>query len=152
MRARGARGQHWYNDRRTELARKNSRTQALWYLHLAGDWSEAFETQASAIRPHMMRCMLVSNLALDQRFANVDGINGNTIGKFGKCVCVCVDHPMGSRAPLRFGPKLSRELTPSTGTARREGFCAGSLKRQKLARPYRALTLNCLHVLLRRAP
>ena len=37
VRARGARGQHWYNDRRTELARKNSRTQALWYLHLAGD-------------------------------------------------------------------------------------------------------------------
>ena len=70
VRARGARGQHWYNDRRTELARKNSRTQALWYLHLAGDWSEAFETEASAIRPHMMRCMLVSNLALDQRFAN----------------------------------------------------------------------------------
>ena len=57
-------------DRRTELARKSSRTQALWYLHLAGDWSQAFETAASAIRPHMMRCMLVSNLALDQRFAN----------------------------------------------------------------------------------
>ena len=46
VRARGARGQHWYNDRRTELARKTSRTQALWYLHLAGDWSEAFETEA----------------------------------------------------------------------------------------------------------
>jgi len=70
VRARGARSQHWYNDRRTELARKKSRTQALWYLHLAGDWSDVFETEASAIRPHMMRCMLVSNLALDQRFAN----------------------------------------------------------------------------------
>ena len=52
----------------------------MWYLHLAGDWSEAFETEASAIRPHMMRCMLVSNLALDQRFALVDGISGETLG------------------------------------------------------------------------
>ena len=82
VRARGARGQHWYNDRRTELARKKSRTQALWYLHLAGDWSEAFETEASAIRPHMMRCMLVSNLALDQRFASVDGIRECSVGLF----------------------------------------------------------------------
>ena len=82
VRARGARGQHWYNDRRTELARKKSRTQALWYLHLAGDWSEAFETEASAIRPHMMRCMLVSNLALDQRFASVDGIRECSVGYF----------------------------------------------------------------------
>ena len=94
--------------------------------------------------------MLVSNLALDQRFANVDGINGDTIGKFGKCMCV--DHPMGSRAPLRFGPKLSRELTPSTGTARRAGFCVGSRRKPRLAKLYRALTLICLHVLLRRAP
>ena len=70
MRARGARGQHWYNDRRTDLAKKHARTQALWYLHLAGDWGEAFETEASSVRPHMMRCMLVTNLALDQRFAN----------------------------------------------------------------------------------
>ena len=45
VRARGARGQHWYNDRRTELAKKHARTQALWYLHLAGDWSEAYETR-----------------------------------------------------------------------------------------------------------
>ena len=60
VRARGARGQHWYNERRTELARKNSRTQALFYLHLAGDWSEAFETETSSLRPHLMRCMLVT--------------------------------------------------------------------------------------------
>ncbi len=60
VRARGARGQHWYNERRTELARKNSRTQALFYLHLAGDWSEAFETETSSVRPHLMRCMLVT--------------------------------------------------------------------------------------------
>ena len=60
VRARGARGQHWYNGRRTDLAKKHARTQALWYLHLAGDWSEAYETEASALRPHMMRCMLVT--------------------------------------------------------------------------------------------
>ena len=65
VRARGARGQHWYNERRTQLARKKSRTQALWNLHLAGDWHPDSETKSQPSRPHMMRTMLVSNLAGD---------------------------------------------------------------------------------------
>ena len=65
VRARGARGQHWYNERRTQLARKKSRTQALWNLHLAGDWHPDSETKTPPSRPHMMRTMLVSNLAGD---------------------------------------------------------------------------------------
>ena len=70
VRARGVRGQHWYNERRTQLARKKSKTQALWNLHLAGDWHPDSETKSPPMTPHMMRTMLVSNLAVDQRFAN----------------------------------------------------------------------------------
>ena len=47
-------------------------------------------TEASAMRPHMMRCMLVSNLALDQRFACVDGISEYPFLIFVKRVC----HPL----------------------------------------------------------
>jgi hypothetical protein len=70
VRARGARGQNWFSDRRAELTRKRSRPQSLWNLHVAGDWHSSLETVPTATRPHMMRCMLVQNLALDQRFAN----------------------------------------------------------------------------------
>ena len=117
VRARGARGQHWYNDRRTELARKNSRTQALWYLHLAGDWAEAFETEASAIRPHMMRVMLVSNLALDQRFACVDGISEYPVNYFCQA---SIPPPVGVPGPaLEYDPcpglNLLHQLERDTG-------------------------------------
>ena len=80
VRARGARGQQWFNERRTQLARKRSRTQALWNLHLAGDWHHDSETKAPPARPHMMRTMLVSNLAVDQRFAN--GTQGRVLHWF----------------------------------------------------------------------
>ena len=51
--------------------KRKSRTQALWLLHFAGDWHSAYETAPlSHVKPHLMRCMLVSNLAVDQRFAN----------------------------------------------------------------------------------
>ena len=70
VRARGARGKDWFSERRSELARKRSRTQALWHLHIAGDWHPSSETMPPRRRCHMMRCMLVSNLALDQRFCN----------------------------------------------------------------------------------
>ena len=46
------------------------KTQALWNLHLAGDWHPASETGRPAARPHMMRAMLVSNLSVEDRFAN----------------------------------------------------------------------------------
>ena len=42
----------------------------LWNLLLAGDWHHTFETLPQCVRPHLMRVMLVSNLATDQRFAN----------------------------------------------------------------------------------
>eukprot|EP00973_Karenia_brevis_P094463 12422633-Karenia_brevis.AAC.1 len=70
VRERGARGQQWLNERRTIQARKRSRTQALWNLHIAGDWHAHSESKPLPKEPHLMRCMLVSNLALDQKFAN----------------------------------------------------------------------------------
>ena len=52
------------------MVRRTSRTQALWNLHLAGDWHPQFETAGLVPRPHMMRAMLVANLDVEQRFAN----------------------------------------------------------------------------------
>ena len=70
VRARGSRSQQWYAESRVQMLRKKCRTQSLWNLHLAGDWHVASETMPPRARPHMMRCMLISNLAVDQRFAN----------------------------------------------------------------------------------
>ena len=70
VRARGTRSQHWYAESRVQMLRKRCRTQSLWNLHLAGDWHHASETMPLGAKPHMMRCMLNSNLAVDQRFAN----------------------------------------------------------------------------------
>ena len=70
VRSRGARGNGWFNERRTVLVRRNSRTQSLFLLHMAGDWHLEHETASHAPRPHMMRTMLVSNLAVQERFAN----------------------------------------------------------------------------------
>ena len=70
IRSRGARGNGWFNDWRTLMARRNSRTQSLFILQLAGDWHPEHETARHAPRPHMMRTMLVSNLAVQERFAN----------------------------------------------------------------------------------
>jgi len=69
-RARGARGKDWFNERRTQYARRKSRTQALWNLHLSGDWHHTSETSPPLLKPHMMRCMLVNNLAVDMGFVN----------------------------------------------------------------------------------
>ena len=52
------------------LVRRNSRTQSLFLLHMAGDWHPEHETANHAPRSHMMRVMLVSNLAVQERFAN----------------------------------------------------------------------------------
>ena len=70
VRARGARGQQWYSDAKVQFVRKKARTQNLWNLQLAGDWHPSLETVPLPSSPHMMRVMLVSNLAVDQRFAN----------------------------------------------------------------------------------
>ena len=68
-RPRGARGQ-FYLDSKVKFLRRRARTQALFNLLLAGDLHGASETKDQPMRPHMMRVMLVSNLAVDQRFAN----------------------------------------------------------------------------------
>ena len=70
VRSQGARGNTWFSDNKTQLARRRSRTQSLWNLHIAGDWHSMFETRGHVPRPHMMRAMLVSNLDVERRFAN----------------------------------------------------------------------------------
>ena len=42
----------------------------MWTLHLAGDWHHRVENMRTGSRVHLMRCMLNTNLAVDQRFAN----------------------------------------------------------------------------------
>ena len=53
-----------------QMIRKRCRTQCSWNLHLAGDFHPNVEDKPLGSRPHMMRCMLTSNLAVDERFAN----------------------------------------------------------------------------------
>ena len=51
--------------RRSNWVRSKARTQALWSLHLAGDFQEQFETVAAPTStPHKMRTMLIANLAV----------------------------------------------------------------------------------------
>ena len=56
--------------KRVSFIRSKVRTQHAWLLHLDGDFHGAFETKQVLHRPHHMRVMLTSNLAVDQRFAN----------------------------------------------------------------------------------
>ena len=70
VRARGSRSQQWYAESRVQMFRKKCRSQSLWTLHLAGDFHVGSEVMPFGPRPHMMRVMLISNLAVDQRFAN----------------------------------------------------------------------------------
>ena len=69
VRSRGTR-HNWYADNRLQFIRKKARTQSQWTLHLAGDWHHSVEDMPTGRRPHLMRCMLIANLAVDQRFAN----------------------------------------------------------------------------------
>ena len=95
-RARGARGKDWLNERRTQYARRKSRTQALWNLHLSGDWHHASETSPALLKPHMMRCMLVNNLAVDMCFVN--GTQGRVLHwhpekAYAKGKAISASHP-----------------------------------------------------------
>ena len=99
VRARGARGQEWFSQGRVAFAQKRSRTQMQWVLQLSGDFHPSEETAVVPHQePHMMRVlvilsrfatefifspavarndcqvMLVSNLAVEQRFANGNSI------------------------------------------------------------------------------
>ena len=70
IRAKGAQGQNWFNQRKSDWARGRARTQNLWILHVAGDWHTLLETSRPSKNPHLMRCMLTTNLDVEQRFAN----------------------------------------------------------------------------------
>jgi hypothetical protein len=67
VRARGAKNQ-WFNETRTHQCRQKSRSQGLWLCQFAGDFHPRYETMCPPLRPHYMRCMLVSNLAVENRF------------------------------------------------------------------------------------
>jgi len=95
-RARGARGKDWFNERRTQYARRTSRTQSLWNLHLSGDWHHASENCPGLLKPHMMRCMLVNNLAVDMCFVN--GTQGRVLHwhpekAYAKGKAISASHP-----------------------------------------------------------
>ena len=93
-RPKGARGQ-FYSDSKVQHLRKRARTQALFNLLLAGDFHVASETKDLPVRSHMMRVMLVSNLAVDQRFANGTQDNCSTCQRrrhYHRFYGLCCDH------------------------------------------------------------
>ena len=66
-RATYAKDPQWYGDRRATAIQRRARAQALWNLHLAGDWLK--DTLPLGAQKHLMRVMLVSNVDVP-RFAN----------------------------------------------------------------------------------
>ena len=120
VRARGARGQQWYTDRRANFIKSRVRTQNLWLLHVAGDWHHAFETIPHGVNPHLMRAMLVQNLAVDQRFAN--GCPCPQIGSYFNALLL--------RPRILLGSRCTAQLT-CRGC--RVGFSIGVLVRQRAA-------------------
>jgi len=113
VRSRGARGNAWFSDARTEFIRRTSRTQALWNLHLAGDWHPQFETAGPVPRPHMMRAMLVANLDVEQRFAN---------GTQGRLMQWSPQKNQRGRALYSSHPELSVRFVKESSLRKREMF------------------------------
>ena len=113
VRYRAASGKSWFNDRRTQLARRHARTQSLWNLHLAGDWHPQHETATHVPRPHMMRVMLVSNLSLEQRFAN---------GTQGRLMCWNPQRTEKGKALYSSHPELSARVVKESSLQKREMF------------------------------
>ena len=64
-------------------------------LQVAGDWHSSVETAAPHSNPHMMRVMIVSNLAVENRFAN--GTQGRLMSwypaKISSKKAVLASHP-----------------------------------------------------------
>ena len=115
-RPKGARGQ-FYSDSKVQYLRKRARTQALFNLHLAGDFHAASETKDLPVRSHMMRVMLVSNLAVDQRFANGTQDNCSTCQRrrhyhrfYGLCCYHCKTDVFLLFLSLANRPRRSRRL------------------------------------------
>ena len=113
VRSRGARGNAWFSDTRTELVRRTSRTQALWNLHLAGDWHPQFENAGPVPRPHMMRAMLVANLDVEQRFAN---------GTQGRLMQWSPERSQRGKALYSSHPELSVRFVKESSLRKREMF------------------------------
>ena len=67
---RSAAGRQCFTDQQFERIRRRVRPQCLFNMNLAGDGhADAEDTPISGVQ-HLMRVMLVANLAVDQRFAN----------------------------------------------------------------------------------
>ena len=99
VRARGVRSQQWYSEQKVQCLRKKCRAQNLWNLHLAGDWHPSMEDSLPrSSRQHLMRVMLTSNLAVDERFAN--GTQGRLLHW----------HPGATESKRRALPAYSGEL------------------------------------------
>ena len=67
-----ASAEEWFSQGRVAFAQKRSRTQMQWVLQLSGDFHPSEETAVPALEPHMMRVMLVSNLAVPPRYLALD--------------------------------------------------------------------------------
>ena len=60
--------QRYFHERKLKEVKKKVRAQALWNLHLAGDWLK--DSVSPGKSKHLMRVMLISNVDVKQRFAN----------------------------------------------------------------------------------
>ena len=91
VKAKGS--EEFFGPRRSNWVRSKARTQALWSLHLAGDFQSQFETVLfpSAIQ-HKMRVMMIANLSVPSYYSN------------SLCACVCVNVVTVLRLPGR--PKI----------------------------------------------
>ena len=68
--SRNATSNEFYTDRSASAIRRLARTQALWNLRVAGDFHENWEDKLLPQRPHLMRAMLLANIAMATRFVN----------------------------------------------------------------------------------
>ena len=112
-RARGTRGENWYHANRVRVIRRTVRTQSLWNLQLAGDWHAASEIVPTGSQPHLMRVMLVANLAVDQRFAN---------GTQGRLLYWHPAHVDGKKGLPASHPELLARFAKESAMSKREMF------------------------------
>ena len=150
VRARGARGQQWFTEARTALLRRRARAQAAWNLHLAGDFHADLETKPLPPRQHLMRVMLISNVAVDQRFAN--GTQGRLLSWTPAAVengkALSAGHP---ELTARFAKESAMRLTSMVPEAR---FFFGVGKGRDASSSCRIWCFNencCLRCFLRRS-
>ena len=95
------------------MLRKKCRTQSLWNLHLAGDWHVGSETMPLGASSHMMRVMLISNLAVDQVSFLV--LRSISVSQKGRATCSPAVRQWHSGAPAAVAP--GRERIEEKGAA-----------------------------------